>query len=418
MRLARSISNRRLTPDSIPYRLFKTRSSPLGVPRSSMKKHLPQLGLLVGVVFCTFFSRLLISPLLLTVSSDLEISYARATSLFLLTSIGYVLALLFSGFLSAGITHHRTIVSATALTSVSLALIGISQSVVWLSVGFVMLGMGPGLYPASGIPMITSLVGLKDLGKGMAIVDTGINFAFILTPLAAAVLLPVMSWRLVFLAGAAFVGLVAVLNARFNRVGRFRGTPPNYHNLRIIFQNRAFWVVTCWIGLLSAATIGTYAILPSFLVLDRGMSQEFINAMVGASRISGLFILYAAAWLGDRWGRRRLIILAYVCSGLFTFLLGATEGSLLLVCVFLQPLFGPAFFPSTFAFLSENVSREHQNVAIALVVAFGNVCGVGIFPFVMGLLESAGHARWGFTGLGILMLACLPLMRFFRPRSG
>jgi len=384
---------------------------------SSIKKHIPQLGLLAGVVFCTFFARLLISPLLLTVSSDLEISYTRATSLFLLTSIGYIVALLFSGFISARITHHWTIVSATVLTAMSLALIGISQSVLWLSLGFILLGMGPGLYPASGIPMITSLVGLKDLGKGMAIVDTGINFAFILTPLIAALLLPIMSWRLVFLGGAGLVGMMAVLNVCFGRAGQFRGTPPNYQNLSIIFRNRAFWVVTCWIGLLSAATFGIYAILPSFLVMDRGMNREFINVIVGASRVSGLFVLFAGAWMGDKWGRRRMVIVVYVFSGIFTFLLGAAEGSFLIICIFLQPLFGPAFFPSTFAFLSESVSPEHQNVAIALVVAFGNICGVGVFPFIMGLLGSAGHARWGFMGLGILMLICLPLMRFFRTES-
>ena len=381
-----------------------------------MKKYLPQLFLLVGVVFCTFFSRLLISPLLLTVSTDLEISFTRATSLFLLTSVGYVVSLFFSGFISARITHHWTIVLATVITSLSLAVIGVSETVIWLSAGFVLLGMGPGLYPASGIPMITSLVGLKHLGKGVAVVDTGINFAFILTPLAAAVFLPIMSWRLLFLIGSGFVGLVAVINARYGQAGHFRGTPPDYHNLRIIFRNRAFWVVTCWIGLLSAATIGIFAILPSFLVLDRGMDREFINAMVGASRVSGLFVLYAAAWLGDHWERRRLVTMVLLCSGIFTFMLGVTDGSLLFVCVFLQPLFGAAFFPSTFAFLSENVSREHQNVAIALVVGFGNICGVGIFPFLMGLLESAGNARWGFMGLGVLMVASLPLMYFLKSK--
>ncbi len=381
-----------------------------------MKKYLPQLFLLVGVVFCTFFSRLLIAPLLLTVSADLEISFTRATSLFLLTSVGYVAALFLSGFISARITHHWTIVLATVITSLSLAVIGISQSVVWLSLGFVLLGMGPGLYPASGIPMITSLVGLKDMGKGMAVVDTGINFAFILTPLAAAVFLPVMSWRQLFLIGSGVVGVVAILNARFGRAGHFRGTPPDYHNLGIILRNRAFWVVTCWIGLLSAATIGIFAILPSFLVLDRGMNREFVNTIVGASRVSGLFVLYVAAWLGDHWGRRRMVPMVFLCSGIFTFSLGVSEGSLLFICVFVQPLFGAAFFPSTFAFLSENVSREHQNVAIALVVGFGNICGVGIFPFLMGQLESAGYARWGFMGLGILMLASLPLMRLLRTK--
>ena len=382
-----------------------------------MKKHLPQLLLLVAVVFCTFFSRLLISPLLLTVSEDLEINYARATSLFLLTSVGYVAALFLSGFISARITHHWTIVLATALTAFSLAMIALSQDVVLLSIGFVLLGMGPGFYPPSGIPMITSLVGLKHMGKGMAVVDTGINFAFILTPIAAAVLLPVMSWRLLFLTGSVMVGLVAILNACFGKAGHFHGTPPNYHNLSIIFRNRAFWVVTCWIGLLSAATIGIFAILPSFLVLDRGMNQEFVNAIVGASRVSGLFVLYAAAWLGDHWGRRRMVPMAFLCSGIFTFSLGMSEGSLLFLCVFIQPLFGAAFFPSTFAFLSENVSREHQNVAVALVVGFGNICGVGIFPFLMGLLETAGHGRWGFMGLGVLMLASLPLVLLFPAKS-
>ena len=185
-----------------------------------MKKYLPQLLLLVGVVFCTFFSRLLISPLLLNVSEDLEISYARATSLFLLTSVGYVLSLFLSGFLSARITHHWTIVLATALTSISLLVIALSYGTFWLSAGFILLGMGPGLYPASGIPMITSMVGIKHMGKGIAFVDTGITFAFILTPIAAAVLLPVTSWRVIFLRGSVVVGIVALLNAFLGRAGR------------------------------------------------------------------------------------------------------------------------------------------------------------------------------------------------------
>jgi NNP family nitrate/nitrite transporter-like MFS transporter len=385
--------------------------------RPSLRKHIPQLGLLLGVVFCTFYSRLLISPLLLTVSEDLDVSYARATSLFLLTSVGYVLTLLCSGFISERITHHWTIVTAAVLTSISLALIGLSQTIATLSLGFVMLGMGPGLYPASGIPMVTRLVGLRHLGTGMAMVETGISLAFILTPFLAALLLPVVSWRVLFLGSAGFVGMIAYLNARLGKTGRFRGTAPNYQNLNAIFRNRAFWGVTCWIALFSASTIGIFAILPSFLVLNRGMNQEFINAMIGASRISGLFILFIAAYLGDRWGRRKLVILVYVFSGFFTYMLGAAEGNLLLLCVFLQPLFAPAFFPSTFALLSESVSRNHQNVAIALAIAFGNIFGVGVFPFTMGLLETAGHATWGFMGLGILMLACLPMMLLFRPRA-
>ncbi|MBH55284.1 MAG: hypothetical protein CMI18_13200 [Opitutaceae bacterium] len=382
-----------------------------------MKKHLPQLMLLVGVVFCTFFSRLLISPLLLTVSTDFEISYARATSLFLFTSIGYVLSLILSGFISARITHHWTIVSAILLTSFSLALIGLSGTVVWLVVGFVMLGIGPGLYPASGFTMITRLVGQKDMGKGVAIVDTGITFAFILAPLAAAALLPVLSWRLIFLASSGLVVVVGILNAGYGQAGHFRGTPPNFHNLGIIFRNRAFWVVACWLSLLSAATFGIFAILPSFLVLERGMNQDFVNAVVGASRVSGLFILYGAAWLGDRWERRRLVILVFLGSGIFTILLGMSSGGVLLFCVFLQPIFGAAFFPSTFALLSERVSREHQNIVFALVFSFGNICGVGIFPFLMGLLESIGYSEWGFFGLGILMLSSLPLMRFLQARA-
>ena len=64
---------------------------------------------LAGILFFTFLSRVVFSPLLVQIEEELHLSHAKSGSLFLLISIGFAPVMLGSGFVSQRLTHRGTI---------------------------------------------------------------------------------------------------------------------------------------------------------------------------------------------------------------------------------------------------------------------------------------------------------------------
>jgi MFS family permease len=117
--------------------------------------------LLAGIFFFNFLSRIILSPLLLTVERDLGLSHAQASRFFLITAAGYSLAMLFSGFVSLLLTHRRIVLISVFLPCAALLCIGLGASVTAVRVGLFVLGLGAGLYAPSGLAMLISLADEK-----------------------------------------------------------------------------------------------------------------------------------------------------------------------------------------------------------------------------------------------------------------
>ena len=73
-----------------------------------------RLFLLTLLFFMNFMARIVQAPLMPAIEKDLDITHAEAGSLFLTLSIGYFIGLMGSGFVSARITHRRTMVLSIA----------------------------------------------------------------------------------------------------------------------------------------------------------------------------------------------------------------------------------------------------------------------------------------------------------------
>jgi NNP family nitrate/nitrite transporter-like MFS transporter len=376
------------------------------------RSQLGPLLFLAAIFFLNFISRIIMAPLMPTIEQDLHITHSQAGSLFLLVTLGYFPTLMGSGFVSARLTHRKTIILSSVTLGLALLVVAQCRSLWAIRVGLVVLGLSAGFYLPSGIATLTSLVSSRHWGKALAIHELAPNLSFLTAPLISEALLRWVSWRGIL----GILGVIALLTgaafARFGKGGKFPGEAPNLGSIKILFTNRSFWIVMILFGLGVSGTLGVYTMLPLYLVMDKGFERNWANSLIAISRISGPGMSFLAGWTADRLGARITLFGVFLLSGLLTVLLGIADGSWLVVIVILQPLLAVCFFPAGFVALSMIVAPAYRNVAVSLTAPFGFIFGGGIIPILIGVAGDAGTFSFGIVLVGILIFSGTIFSRF------
>jgi len=362
---------------------------------------------LAGIVFFNFLSRLIFSPLLLTIEKDLNLNHAQAGSLFLLISMGYSITMFLSGFVSSRITHRKTILLSALISGLSFFVISSSSTLVGFKIGLVTLGIGCGFYFPSGIATITSLA--KKLGKALGLHELGPNLAFVLAPVIVEFFLDFTSWRIILMVLGLANLLMAVVFGCFGQGGHFPGEAPHLRNLRKMLSQSSFWIIIIFFSLAAAGTIGVYSIIPTYLVVEKGMEQATANTLFSLSRISVLFVILLAGYLVDRVGTKLSIGVIMVTAGVTTILLGLTTKFGLIIIVFIQPILISSFFPAGFAAISKIAPRRMHNLAVSVILPLCVLFGGGIVPAILGFLGEYSSFSTGFVLLGGLTVTSIVL---------
>jgi NNP family nitrate/nitrite transporter-like MFS transporter len=370
--------------------------------------------ILMVMVFFNFLSRGLFSPLLPLMERDFGIRHAEASSIFLIMAVCFSISMVFNGFLAARLHHRGVLLLYELWVGAAMILCAVSPNFAMLRVSAGLLGFGAGLYGPSGLASVVNLARPSHWGKALGIHEMGPNLGLIAAPLIAGVLVPAVPWRLL-LGG---VGVLNWLNGLFywfrGSGGDFPGALPNPKNLRYIAGNRTFWILTLFFVLAAGSAMGLYSILPTFLISGKEMNASLVNGVIGASRIAALAVIFSAGMLADRFGVRLFLGLIMGLAGLFAFLLGVLEGTLLLAAVFLQPLFVSAFFPVVNTAISSITTPATRNVAWSMVIPFASAIGAGVTPIVLGWLGDRGSFAVGFVVLGVLTFASVLLVPLLR----
>lgn len=360
---------------------------------------------LSGIFFLNFIARILFAPLLPVISAEFCLEHAAAGSLFLLISSGYALSILLSGFVSSRINHKRTIVLSVLGSGLVLLFISQVSSFFWLQVGLFFLGAAAGLYLPSGLTSVAALVGPAYLARGMAIHELAPNLAFIAAPLVAEWILHFGAWR----RGLLLLGLVLIGAAVSYCLGpdgnEERGQALDQKRIGSIVTVPGFWVMVLLFSLAICSSFGIYAMLPLFLVADRGMTPEQASRILAVSRLAALAMPLLGGWLGDRIGNWRLMTCSLVSAGLLTILTGFFPVVWLLAVVIVQAMVSVCFFPSGFAVLSSLGGTGQGGSAVSLCVPMAFIIGGGILPVLIGAVGDHLNLGAGLVVVGMAMFA-------------
>jgi NNP family nitrate/nitrite transporter-like MFS transporter len=378
------------------------------------RAYVPFILYLTGIAYLNFLSRIILSPLMPTVETDLNIGHAEAGYLFFCVSVGFFPGLLGSGFVSSRLTHRWTIVLSAVAVGGSLLIVSLSHTLWWIRLGLVLIGLSAGLYLPSGIATVTDMVSSKDWGKAIAVHELAPIVSFITAPLLAEGIMLWFSWRgvLAVLGGAAVIAGAAFI--RFGRGGAFPGEPPGPKNLRALLTIPSFWIMVVFFSMGIGASLGVYTMLPLYLVAEEGMERAQANTLVGLSRVAAVGVVFLAGWATDRLGPRKALGGAFLATGMATILLGMLHGIKILPALFLQPVLSSCFFPAGFAALSKIGPARIRNVAVSLVMPVAYLIAAGGIPAGIGILGDHGYFSLGFILVGVLLIGTPILLKYLR----
>jgi NNP family nitrate/nitrite transporter-like MFS transporter len=380
----------------------------------SLRCHLGPLLFLVLIFFLNFTARIILAPFLPIIERELEISHGQAGSFFFLISAGYVIGLMASGFCAARTTHKFIIVSSTVGIGLALLVVPSAAGLWAIRFGLSTVGLAAGLYMPSAIAAITTLVERPHWGKAIAIHELAPNLAFFVAPFLAELFLRWSTWRkaLVVL-GVACITL-GLAYYRFGREGQFRGESPASKAFALLMRTPAFWFMLVLFALGVSASVGVYAMLPLYLVSERGMDQSWTNTVVALSRSYGPVLGLLGGWASDRLGPKKTIFGSLGFTGLITVLLGLISNHWIGSTVLFQPLLAVWFFPAAFAVLAAITRPEARNLAVAFAVPLGYMIGGGVIPTFIGIMGDAGSFATGFVAVGVLIASGAALSLLLR----
>jgi len=361
--------------------------------------------ILAWLFYLGFVSRVLFAPLMPKIEKDLGIGHGEAGVLFLMLSLGYLLAPICSGFISSKINHLGTLKFSAFLVAAALIPCSFIQSMWGLGFWLMVVGFAGSMHLPSAITTITAEIQKSDWGKGLSVHQCAPPLSFISAPLIAAFLLRWFSWREIVLIWAVLAFVSALLYGMLGKGGEFSGQPANIQNVKTIVSKSSFWGMVALFALAMSGNAGIFAILPLYFVTERGFDLGWANTLIGLSQLSGIVMIFFAGWITDRFGQKRIIALSLFLTGIMTVLISCTEGWLLVFVLFVQPAVLTAFFPAGFAAMSRIAPPSLRSVTSALGPPLAFLLGGGVTPMLLGYCAES----YTFS-TGILLAGCCILI--------
>ncbi len=373
-------------------------------------KGVGKLILLAFIFYLNFLSRIILAPLLPQIKTDLNLSTGRVSGFFLFLSVGYFAAQLVSGFVSERLGHKKTILLSVSLCGLFLGILGLTRHIALIISAIVCIGLATGLYLPSAIATITTLFDKDFWGRAMSVHELAPNLAFISAPVIASFFMTRYNWHVLMIVMAMCCLAVCIVLVKTN-MGYHTGTAPSITACSKFLKKKEFWLMLFLFGLGITSTIGIYNMLPIYLVSEHGYTELSANYLVSLSRVSTLATALLGGLLSDMFGPRRVMGWVLLFTGAVTFFLGITQGIILKLVVFAQPLLAVCFFPAAFSCLSAISNEKDRNLLISMIIPFAFVMGAGAMPTIIGWMADYGMFEQGFMIAGAFLASGILLSR-------
>ncbi|MBV9324938.1 MAG: MFS transporter [Chloroflexi bacterium] len=360
----------------------------------------------------------MVAPLLLDLSRELDVPLAQAGLLAAVMSLPWALGAPFTGLLSDRLGRRPLIVLALAGVGASTIAAGFATSFAMLLVARFAAGMFGAFGPASVMAAVGDLFPPSRRGMAMGWLNAGFGLAAVAGVPAVGLIGGLWGWRWAFgVIGVVLLLLAALVRFAFPSPAPTRGGSSLRQTYTEVLGVPLLGNVLTANLLERAIFNATLLFLPSFLMLNYGLSTADVAPALALVAIGTLVGNSFGGWLGDRFrGPRAMIFVCaqLVAGGFGLVLFGVAPG--LVFSVVLGALFGMSNASSrpSFLALGSELSPRYRGALLGLLSLTnqgGTVLGASLGGLAIGFGSYGTLALLTMCGgLGAASLA-LPLTR-------
>lgn len=349
--------------------------------------------LIISLLFMVFFSigcdTYIVSPLISTITSDLNINISYGGYLVTSYSISYVIFSLLLGPISDKIGRKKMIMIGMSLFCIASFYTGLSKNYIMLLVARGFSGIGA----ACAAPNVWSYIGdsfeYKERGKVTGIVASGLSLGMILGVPIGAFLTKLINWRQNFY----ILGLIALLSA----VLMLKFLPNivdtnhiNYHYkdaFITVLKKRNIIISFIVTFLISFANFGLYTFLGYWLNKAFDLNIIYIGLFFIIAGLGNFFGARTSGSFSDKYGKKNIALISMLVMALVIILLPIVKFSIYLtaIMVFFWLAAGGAAF-TVMQVIATKLSLEARGTVMSINNSFfwgGAAIGSAIVSFII-----------------------------------
>jgi predicted MFS family arabinose efflux permease len=382
------------------------------------------LGLLTLVYVVNFVDRQILSILLQSIKTDLNLSDLQ---LGLLSGTAFGL---FYATLGVPIARLADIFSRKSVMAICLAIWSGMTALCGTAPGFGLLlayRVGVGIGEAGGSPpahsMISDYFPPERRATALGIFSLGVPLGILVGFMAGGWLDQTLGWRTAFMVVGLPGLLLAVavsLTLKEPPRGHSEGgiatgavAPPALEVVRFLWRARSFRHISMGSALYAFVGYSVITWSPAFLIRSHGMSTAEIGTWLALIfGVGGAVGTLAGGVVADRWaatderGRVYLPCLAMLFALPFSFVIYTTENTTLALSALTAPaIFGLMYQAPVFAVTQALATPMMRATAAAVLLFVINIIGLAVGPAATGALSDALEPRFGVDSLRYAMLA-------------
>jgi MFS family permease len=285
-----------------------------------------------------------------------------------------------------------------------------------------LIGIGNNLWHPAAIPLLAQRFPER---RGLAVAFHGMggNVGDALAPLAAGLLLSVLTWRSVvvvnvvpaFLVSVLILGYFGTLEQRETSTENARIKPADtLWALKTLLKNRSVVMMSTSSAFRSMTQTTLLTFLPVFLANQMGYSPLWIGGCLFALQAAGFIAAPIAGHLSDRMGRRRIIMSSMAMTAVVLLLMAFLGRSP--AFVFIIALLGFFLFAIRAVMQAWMLDATPRNMAgTSIGILFGmQALGAAIGPALGGILADRYGLTATFYFLAVTIIVA-NLMIYFTP---
>ncbi|MFC6171065.1 MFS transporter [Loigolactobacillus jiayinensis] len=335
----------------------------------------------------------LLSFIIAALKGEWQLSTVQMGWIGSVSSIGMAVGALFFGILADRIGRRDVLV-------LTLLLFSIGSGISVLATGFTMFiiirffigaGLGGELPVAS--TLVSESVAPEKRGRIVVLLESFWAGGWIIAALIAYFVIPRFGWRIAALGTALTAVYALYVRWQIHEPVRPVQTkqPTLWQNMRAVWS-APYAKATLMLWLLWFAVVfsyyGMFLWLPSVLVL-KGYSLLNSFGYVLAMTVAQLPGYFTAAWLIEKWGRKRVLIVYLVGTALSAYFFGNATGlASILIFGALLSFFDLGAWGAMYAYSPEQYPAVIRGTGTGMAAAFGRIGGV-VGPLLVGYLLTA-----------------------------